>query len=151
MERLIYEFNQSGGMKQDVLRGLFQVFAVFLGRATTQVDPVIQNKCVGQTKTFFKLLDQHFATLKMPADYARLMSVTPAYLNNMIKDALGNTTSYFIQQRILVEAKRLMSLDELNMKEVAYKLGFFDVSHFSKFFKRTSGERFTDYKRNVAA
>lgn len=151
MERLIYEYNSSGGMKDEVVRGLFQVFAVFLSRATAQLNPVTQGKCLRQTKKFFALLDQHFATLKMPADYAKMMAVTPAYLNNIVKDTLGNTTSYFIQQRILVEAKRLMNYDELNMKEVAYKLGFFDVSHFSKFFKRISGERFTDYKRTIAA
>ncbi|MFD0764597.1 helix-turn-helix domain-containing protein [Mucilaginibacter lutimaris] len=151
MERLIYEYNTSNGMKDEVVRGLFQVFAAFLSRATAHLQPVNQGKCLQQTKKFFSLLDQHFTTLKMPADYARLMAVTPAYLNNMVKETLGNTTSYFIQQRILAEAKRLMNYDEFNMKEVAYKLGFFDVSHFSKFFKRISGERFTDYKRNIAA
>jgi AraC family transcriptional activator of pobA len=151
MDRLIFEYNSNGGMKEEVVRGLFQVFASFLNRATSQLNPVSQGKCLRQTKRFFSLLDQHFTTLKMPADYARLMSVTPAYLNNIVKDTLGNTTSYFIQQRILVEAKRLMNYEELNMKEVAYKLGFFDVSHFSKFFKRITGERFTDYKRAIAA
>ncbi|WP_158288391.1 AraC family transcriptional regulator [Mucilaginibacter psychrotolerans] len=151
MDRLIFEFNSDSGMKEEVVRGLFQVFASFLNRATSQMNPVSQGKCLRQTKRFFSLLDQNFATLKMPADYAKLMAVTPAYLNNIVKDTLGNTTSYFIQQRILVEAKRLMTYDELNMKEVAYKLGFFDVSHFSKFFKRITGERFTDFKRTIAA
>lgn len=151
MDRLFYEFHSSGGMKEEVVRGLFHVFASFLNRATSQLNPISQGKCLRQTKRFFNLLDQNFATLKMPADYAKLMAVTPAYLNNIVKDTLGNTTSYFIQQRILVEAKRLMTYDELNMKEVAYKLGFFDVSHFSKFFKRITGERFTDFKRTIAA
>ena len=150
-KRLMQEYDMSSGMKEEVVRGLFQVFALYLSRATAQLKPVIEAKCNRYTKRFFSLLDQHFRTLKMPADYADMMAVTPSYLNNVIKDNLGFTTSYFIQQRILTEAKRLMMFEELNMKEVAYKLGFFDVSHFSKFFKRITGERFTDFKRNVAA
>jgi AraC family transcriptional activator of pobA len=149
--RLLEEYDMSHGMKEEVVRGLFQVFALYLSRATAQLKPIIDVRCNRYTKRFFALLDEHYHTLKMPADYADLMAVTPAYLNNVIKDNLGFTTSYFIQQRILTEAKRLMMFEELNMKEVAYKLGFFDVSHFSKFFKRITGERFTDYKRTVAA
>ena len=150
-ERLMQEYDMSNGMKEEVVRGLFQVFALYLSRATAQLKPMIDIRCNRYTKRFFSLLDQHFRTLKMPADYAEMMAVTPAYLNNVIKDNLGFTTSYFIHQRILTEAKRLMMFEELNMKEVAYKLGFFDVSHFSKFFKRITGERFTDYKRSVVA
>ena len=149
--RIMQEYDMSSGMKEEVVRGLFQVFALYLSRATAQLKPAIDLRGNRYTKRFFALLDQHFRTLKMPADYADLMAVTPAYLNNVIKDNLGFTTSYFIHQRLLTEAKRLMMFEELNMKEVAYKLGFFDVSHFSKFFKRITGERFTDYKRNVAA
>jgi AraC family transcriptional activator of pobA len=149
--RLMQEYGMSNGMREEVVRGLFQVFALYLSRATAQLKPAAEVKSNRYTKRFFSLLDQHFRTLKMPADYADLMAVTPAYLNNVIKDNLGFTTSYFIQQRILTEAKRLMMFEELNMKEVAYSLGFFDVSHFSKFFKRITGKRFTDFKRNVAA
>lgn len=149
--RLIQEYDMCNGMREEVVRGLFQVFALYLSRATAQLKPITEAKCNRYTKRFFSLLDQHYRTLKMPADYADLMAVTPAYLNNVIKDNLGFTTSYFIQQRILTEAKRLMMFEELNMKEVAYSLGFFDVSHFSKFFKRITGKRFTDFKRNVAA
>ncbi|GGA96108.1 helix-turn-helix domain-containing protein [Mucilaginibacter rubeus] len=151
LERLIYESKSYDGSNCEIVQGLFQVVASFLNRATSQLSPATPGKCLLQTQHFFSLLDKYFTTLKMPADYARMMAVTPAYLNNMIKDTLGNTTSYFIQQRILVEAKRLISYNELNMKEVAYKLGFLDVSHFSKFFKRITGESFTDYKRAMAA
>jgi AraC family transcriptional activator of pobA len=151
IERMIYERNTESSMKAEVVKGLFHVFASFLNRASSRLNPLSQGKYHRQTKRFFFLLEQNYAALKMPADYAKLLAVTPAYLNSILKDTLGNSTRYFIQQRILLEAKRLMTNNELNMKEVAYKLGFFDVSHFSKFFKRIAGQRFTDFKRTIAA
>jgi len=33
------------------------------------------------------------------------------------------------------------------MKEAAYDLGFNDFSHFSKFFKSTTGINFSDFKK----
>lgn len=37
-----------------------------------------------------------------------------------------------------------------NMKEIAYLLGFGDLSYFSKFFKNYSGSNFKEYKKNTA-
>lgn len=149
--RLRREYQMNNGLKDEILKSLFQIFALYLNRITTEKHPVIQNRCLYHTNRFFALLDEHFATLKMPADYANLLAVSPSYLNCIIKEKFGLNTSYFIQQRILAEAKKLMTAHDTTMKEVAYKLGFFDVSHFSKFFKRNTGRRFTDFRRAVAA
>ncbi|GGA96159.1 helix-turn-helix domain-containing protein [Mucilaginibacter rubeus] len=149
--RLRSEFQTTNGLKDAILRGLFQIFALYLNRITAERQPSIQNRCLYHANRFFALLDEHFATLKMPADYANLLAVSPSYLNFIIKENFGLNTSYYIQQRVLTEAKKLMSSHEITMKEVAYKLGFFDVSHFSKFFKRNTGMPFTDFRRAIAA
>lgn len=149
--RLRHEYQMNNGLKDEILRGLFQIFALYLNRISAEKQPPVQNRCLYHTNRFFALLDEHYATLKMPADYANLLAVSPSYLNFIIKENFGLNTSYFIQQRVLSEAKKLMSAHETTMKEVAYKLGFFDVSHFSKFFKRNTGIRFTDFRRSAAA
>jgi AraC family transcriptional activator of pobA len=151
VSRLRQEFQTNNGLKDAILRGLFQIFALYLNRITAVKQPSVKNRCLYHTNRFFALLDEHFATLKMPADYANLLAVSPSYLNFIIKENFGLNTSYYIQQRVLAEAKKLMSAREVTMKEVAYKLGFFDVSHFSKFFKRNTGVPFTDFRRATAA
>ena len=37
------------------------------------------------------------------------------------------------------------------MKEIAYGLGFADLAHFSKYFKRASGINFSDFKKELSA
>ncbi|WP_158288393.1 helix-turn-helix domain-containing protein [Mucilaginibacter psychrotolerans] len=151
ISRLRQEFQTNNGLREEILRGLFQIFALYLNRISAPKLPNNQNRCLYHANRFFALLDEHFATLKMPADYANLLAVSPSYLNFIIKENFGLNTGYFIQQRVLSEAKKLMTAQEMTMKEVAYTLGFFDVSHFSKFFKRNTGIRFTDFRRAKVA
>lgn len=143
--RLYREFREKG--KDEMMTSLFRIILLQINRALSETNFLQKGKCYFHTRRFIALLDQYFMVHKMPGDYADLMAVTPAYLNNVIKETLGNTTSYFINHRILAEAKRLIMYDELNMKEVADRLGFVDSSHFSKFFKRIAGSKFSDFRK----
>ena len=73
--------------------------------------------------------------------------MAPNYLNTMAKRVSGFTARHHIQQRIVVEAKRQASWEGISLKEIAYRLGFDNPSHFSKFFKKTSGINFSEFKR----
>lgn len=147
-DRLVVEYADNG-MKGEMVISLFHLLVLFLKRSISSQVPIDGIKRHYHIKRFFVLLEKHFHVYKMPGDYAELMAVTPSYLNYLIKESFGFTTSYFIHQRILAEAKRLVTYDEMNMKEIAYKLGFEDSSHFSKFFKRISGSKFTEFKRSI--
>jgi AraC family transcriptional regulator, transcriptional activator of pobA len=48
-----------------------------------------------------------------------------------------------------LEAKRLARYSDLSVKEVAYELGYEDVAHFSKFFKKNQGLAFSDFRRGA--
>jgi len=43
---------------------------------------------------------------------------------------------------------RLAVYSDVCMKEIAYLLGFSDTAHFSKFFKKSTGMNFSEFKRN---
>jgi YesN/AraC family two-component response regulator len=46
-------------------------------------------------------------------------------------------------------AIRLHRYSDLSVKEVAYELGYEDVAHFSKFFKKNQGAAFSDFRRGA--
>jgi AraC family transcriptional activator of pobA len=93
------------------------------------------------------MTEMNFATRRAVADYASALCLSPNYLNETVKTVLGAPTSYHIQQRIMLEAKRLAVYSNYTMKQVAYHLGFDDLAHFSKFFKNASGECFSEFRR----
>lgn len=97
-------------------------------------------------KNFRELLDNHYSDWHKVSDYANALNITSDYLNNVLKSNLGKTAKEMIFQRIILEAKRLGLHTELTSKEIAYRLGFDDPSHFSKFFKNETGESFSEFK-----
>jgi AraC family transcriptional activator of pobA len=100
---------------------------------------------------FRKLLEQHYRTWKSVADYADHLHVTANHLSTAIRKETGQPASAHIRQRVVLEAQRLVSLRDVPLKEVAYQLGFDDVSHFSKLFKRGTGVTFSRFKEQAWA
>ena len=100
-------------------------------------------------KDFFSLLEGAFMTAKTVDYYADKLCVTAKHLTNVIKAESGYPTSYHINQRIVLEAKRMAKATGACLKQIAYDLGYEDVSAFSKLFKRVAGETFSNYRCNL--
>ena len=107
------------------------------------------SKIMGDTSLvsqFLEMVQLHFIPMKKVADYAKKLSVTPNQLNKRVKDVTAFSASHHIQQTIISEAKRQAS--QMSLKEISYMLGFDDLSHFSKFFRNSTGTNFSDFKRS---
>jgi AraC family transcriptional activator of pobA len=91
------------------------------------------------TKSFRRALSQDFLKLKRPADYAEMLHLSPAYLNECVKNTTGHTVSYHIQHRIILEAKRLLYHSDQSLKEIANLLGYDDYPYFSRLFRKVTG------------
>jgi AraC family transcriptional activator of pobA len=90
-------------------------------------------------KAFRDLLERNYTTLKRPADYAQQLYISTAYLNECVKNTTGYPISYHIQQRVILEAKRLLFHSNQSVKEIAAVLGFDDYPYFSRLFTKVAG------------
>lgn len=91
------------------------------------------------TKAFKELLEQNFITAKRPTEYAQQLNISSPYLNECVKNTTGHSVSYHIQQRIILEAKRLLYHSDKSVKEIATELGYDDYPYFSRLFTKVSG------------
>ena len=85
------------------------------------------------------LIDNHYLREREITFYANQLSLSEKRLGVLTKQALNHTVKRLIQQRILLEAKRLISQGNLSFKSIAFQLGFVDASYFSRFFRKYSG------------
>ncbi|MDF7822084.1 helix-turn-helix domain-containing protein [Runella sp. MFBS21] len=91
------------------------------------------------TKAFKALLERNFATAKRPTEYAQQLNISSPYLNECVKNTTGHSVSHHIQQRIILEAKRLLYHSDISVKEIATELGYDDYPYFSRLFTKVSG------------
>lgn len=89
--------------------------------------------------SFKNMVSQHFYTMHHVSDYARLMNVTPKYLNQVVKTVMGVTAKSVILEQIVIQACRDLKFSGESIKEIALKLGFSEPEHFSNFFRKTVG------------
>jgi len=104
---------------------------------TTDID-----QATGSNSLFFQfkqLIEKDFKTCHKVSDYANQLSVSSEHLNRYVKLQSGKSAKEFIQEKIIVEAKRMLLFTEESNKELAYSLGFEEPAHFSNFFKKYVG------------
>ena len=67
------------------------------------------------------------------------LSVSPAYLSDMLRSLTGQNTQQHIHNALIEKAKRLLTLTTLSVNETAYQLGFEYPHYFSRLFKKKTG------------
>jgi len=98
-------------------------------------------------KLFLDLLEKQFPVdsqqytliLKKASDYADLLAVHVNHLNAAVSEATGKSTTHHINNRILAEARSLLTHTDWNVAEIAHSLGFDYASYFNSFFKKHTG------------
>ncbi|NIJ45458.1 AraC-like DNA-binding protein [Wenyingzhuangia heitensis] len=85
---------------------------------------------------FRDLVDQYFISHKQVSFYCDQMHVTPKRLNLATSNVFGKTPKEFINDRVLLEAKRLLAHTNDSVKEIGFSLGFEEPTNFVKYFKK---------------
>lgn len=97
----------------------------------------------GQTddivRRFNRLIDDMSNFDRFVKEYAEKLYVTPNYLNERVKQYTGYSASYWINEKIVLESKRLLKQTVLTSSQISKKLQFKDGTHFSRFFKSQTG------------
>ena len=82
-------------------------------------------------------------------ELADIICLHPVHLSKVIKLETGHHACYFYEQRILLEAKQLLADPVLSIGSIAHTLDY-DVSNFTKFFKRFTGITPSSYRKTLA-
>jgi len=99
---------------------------------------------------FDELLERDFAANHDAAHYADELGVTTGTLSRLLTKLTGRSTKQVILDRVILEAVRLLRFSDLQVKEIADRLGFSDQFAFSKAFKRQRGEAPADFRQRLA-
>jgi len=88
------------------------------------------------SRRFLDLIDHQFGSHPSVRDLAGELGTSTTRLFNEVRADLGQTPGELVRNRLLLEAKRLLSLSERNVSEIAWELGFEDPSYFTRFFRK---------------
>ncbi len=88
---------------------------------------------------FRAAVEERFALTRQVEDFARLLGCSVRTLTRASLAAAGRTAKQVVDDRVALEAKRLLADSDLPVAEVGTRLGFSEATNFGRFFARTVG------------
>jgi AraC-like DNA-binding protein len=136
-----YREDNPGPFYLQIVHSLLQSFIGIAASCYSKADgaQVSMSRPVQLAQDFKKLLVDNVRQVKGPSAYASKLNVSESYLNEALKKVTGFSVSYWIQQEVMLEAKRLLYYSQMNVKEIAHVLGYSDHTYFSRLFKKAEG------------
>lgn len=92
------------------------------------------------TVLFRDLLEMNFKVMKSVGGFAEKLHVSEKRLTTATTKTLGKSPKIIIDERVMLEAKRILLHTNLSIKEVGFDLGFEDPTYFIKYFRKHTGK-----------
>ncbi len=132
------EYQRPGdSVKEEILRHLLRLVLM-------QAERIRRASALSQTiapfyqefVAFRELVRRDFARSRSVRYYADQLAISPKKLNGLTRAVLNKTAKVFIEEQVILEARRLLAQGTLPIKELAYHLGFDEPTNLVKFFKK---------------
>ena len=89
---------------------------------------------------FCDLLSENYAKTREVGFYAKQLGMSPKYFSKIILDTVGVSAGSWIEEYVATQAKQMLRTRfDMNIQQVAFRLGFKEQSDFCRFFKRATG------------
>ncbi|MBX3155479.1 MAG: helix-turn-helix domain-containing protein [Deltaproteobacteria bacterium] len=102
------------------------------GRAAAPSSPALER--------FFTILERDHARTRRVAHYAKAAGVSARRLGELLVAHAGKSTKAVIDERVLLEQRRLLAHTDISVKELADRTGFAEPTNLVKFFRHLAGE-----------
>lgn len=147
MDEESHRYGELGNI--DILKSLLCIFISKIERYGTHEDVDVLDTRRPSHQLFIqfrRMLDKEYSNLHTVQDYAERLNVAIRTLHKSVNECSGKTPLGLINDRIILEAKRMVRYTDMMIKEIAAELGFEDPSYFVKLFKRQTGHLPSDFR-----
>jgi len=143
LDDIYNEFNEKNEDFIDAIRSNLDIFFIEVVRQSQNTNSAIKKRNTytqDRFEEFMTLLEKNIETQKQVAYYADSLNLSNYQLNAITKESVGKPVSQLINEQSILEAKRLLLATSNQVKDVAYNLGYEDISYFIRFFRKHTGQ-----------
>lgn len=142
------ELQSQDGLQLEMLQSMLKRFIILCTRIYKDQKnyTALESGKVDIVREYNFLVEQNFKTVHTVSEYASMLNKSPKTLSNLFSKLSNKSPLQYIQERKMLEARRLLRFTDMSVKEIAYEIGFEDLQTFGRFFKKIEGVAPTKFK-----
>lgn len=137
-ERIFQEFNRKGNsVNNEIIQTLLNL--LLLNSERIKQDELIKSSNLDYSNIFFNfknLVETQYSKTRNATYFANKLQISYKHLNNICKQFINKTAKQFIDDFVILEAKRCLLASEMSVKEITEHTGFDEPTNFVKYFKK---------------
>jgi AraC family transcriptional regulator, transcriptional activator of pobA len=153
-EQILEEIELKESSQEEMIRTYLKQLIIRSTRSWKQQHLGAIDKAPDQDLDFFRdfsrLVEIHFRDKHSVADYAELLAMAPKTLSNKSHKLNLTQPNEIIKDRIILEAKRLLTYSSMTVKEIAYDLGYEDPAYFNRLFASRTGDTPVTFRKKFS-
>ncbi|HEX7703858.1 MAG TPA: helix-turn-helix domain-containing protein [Kofleriaceae bacterium] len=102
-----------------------------------------------QLQRFFTILERDCLRTRSVAHFAKAAGISSRRLGELLLEHTGRSTKTVIDERVVLEHKRLLAHTEISVKELAERTGFEEPTNLVKFFRHHTGTTPLEWRTNL--
>jgi AraC family transcriptional regulator, transcriptional activator of pobA len=149
LQQMTHELQHTKDHSQaDILQNVLHNFLLYSERERRKQNfsEVRKDADLDYVMLFKDLLETNYKNQKQVNYYAKQIIITEKRLNQATTKVLGKSPKEFIDNRVILEAKRILAHTTESVKEIAYQLGFEEPTNFIKYFKKYTSVTPTEFR-----
>ncbi|MFK7776102.1 MAG: helix-turn-helix transcriptional regulator [Saprospiraceae bacterium] len=141
LKHLESEYNIKDNFSIGITRSVLHIVITKLFRIKAKKGHFVERKkYMSRFIEFQNLVEENCFKSKKVQYYAEKLGVSTKTLNNIVNNIVnGSSAKNFIDERTIMQIKRLLISTDHSIKEIAYISGFSDPTNFFKYFKKFAG------------
>lgn len=154
LSELLYEHSKHDQVyaKTEIIQYLLLTLLTKLERRLRSLykDQISQTKDFDSSvyHSFLSLIEEHYKFHKPVEFFTKQLGIDNRKLSCITRKASNKTPKRILNERIMIEAKRMLHFTNFTLKEISYDLGYDDPSYFSRYFKLYTGSNPKKYREN---
>lgn len=149
IEQEMHVVNPNLGVVRHLLSALFSMVESEKSKTTTDEQQINSKNTTLQC--FLKILEENYRRPLGVEYYAEKLFMSTRNLNLICKNILHQTVTETIETRKLIEAKNQLTHSDKNISEIGYEVGYSDKTHFTKVFKKRTGQTPSEFRAQISA
>jgi AraC family transcriptional regulator, transcriptional activator of pobA len=141
--------NGSGPMQHDILQNYLHNFLLLCDREKRKrgFTEIPKGPDKDYAILFVNLVNDHFTNVKSVQGFAEMIHVSEKRLSRATSQVLGKSPKEVINDRVVLEVKRLLVHTNQPIKEIGFSLGFNEPTNFIKYFRQRTGQTPSEFRQ----